>query len=82
MYFDARKAKALKPGEHYAIEGCPGLRMEATLAKIPSMPDVPTNASSSGSASSKPVVIVAGEVCQNVSDRGIAHKVTGGMGAS
>lgn len=33
MYLDARKAKASKPGEHYAIDGCPGLRMEAMLTK-------------------------------------------------
>ncbi len=30
MHFDARHAKALKPGEAYAIPGCPGLRLEAT----------------------------------------------------
>ncbi|CAG2129384.1 tyrosine-type recombinase/integrase [Cupriavidus numazuensis] len=30
MYFDARAAKLLKPGEHMTIEGHPGLRLECT----------------------------------------------------
>jgi integrase len=30
MHFDARAAKALQPGEHIMVDGCPGLRMEAT----------------------------------------------------
>ena len=29
MFFDARAAKLLKPGEHMTIEGCPGLRLAA-----------------------------------------------------
>jgi len=29
MYFDARAAKALKPGEHIVVQGCPGLRLIA-----------------------------------------------------
>lgn len=29
MFFDPRKAKLLKPGEHMVIEGCQGLRLEA-----------------------------------------------------
>lgn len=33
MYFDARRAKALKPGESYAIDGCPGLRLEAAQTR-------------------------------------------------
>lgn len=33
MHFDARRAKALKPDESYAIEGCPGLRLEASQTK-------------------------------------------------
>lgn len=28
--FDARQAKLLQPGEHLTIDGCPGLRLEAT----------------------------------------------------
>jgi integrase len=34
MHFDARRAKALKPGESYAITGCPGLRLEASQTKM------------------------------------------------
>lgn len=30
MYFDARAAKLLKPGEHIVVDGCPGLRLSAT----------------------------------------------------
>jgi integrase len=30
MYFDARAAKQLLPGEHMVIDGCPGLRLVAT----------------------------------------------------
>lgn len=30
MYFDARAAKLLPPGEHMVIDGCPGLRLVAT----------------------------------------------------
>lgn len=30
MFFDARAAKLLKPGEHLVIDGCPGLRLVAT----------------------------------------------------
>lgn len=33
MYFDARKAKALKEGEHLVVDGCKGLRLEATKTK-------------------------------------------------
>lgn len=33
MYFDPRRAKALKPGESYAIDGCPGLRLEAAQTR-------------------------------------------------
>lgn len=53
----------------------------STMPKIPSMPEVPT-AGATSRQDNKPIVVVAGEVGQNVSDRGIAHKVTGGMGAS
>lgn len=30
MYFDARRAKLLKPGEHIVVDGCPGLRLVAS----------------------------------------------------
>lgn len=30
MYFDARAAKILKPGDHLVVDGCPGLRLTAT----------------------------------------------------
>jgi len=33
MYFDARAAKQLKPGEHLAVEGCQGLRMVASTTR-------------------------------------------------
>lgn len=33
MFFDARKAKGLAPGEYYAIDGCPGLRLLARASR-------------------------------------------------
>lgn len=30
MFFDARAAKLLKPGEHIVVDGCPGLRLHAS----------------------------------------------------
>lgn len=33
MYFDARSAKALQPDAHIVVDGCPGLRLEATASK-------------------------------------------------
>ncbi len=33
MRFDARAAKLLQPGEHLSIDGCPGLRIEATATR-------------------------------------------------
>lgn len=30
MYFDARAAKLLKPGDHIVVDGCPGLRLIAS----------------------------------------------------
>ena len=30
MFFDARAAKLLKPGNHIVVDGCPGLRLTAT----------------------------------------------------
>ena len=33
MPFDARAAKLLKPGEHLNIDGCPGLRLQATQSR-------------------------------------------------
>lgn len=33
MYFDARAAKLLQPGEHMVIDGCPGLRLVATATR-------------------------------------------------
>lgn len=30
MFFDARAAKLLKPGEHWVVVGCPGLRLVAS----------------------------------------------------
>lgn len=54
----------------------------STVAKIPAPMDVPMSGGTSGGGAGKATVVVAGEVGQNVSDRGIAHKVTGGMGAS
>ena len=35
MHFDARAAKALQPGAHLTIDGCPGLCFEATQARSP-----------------------------------------------
>ncbi|MDF3822661.1 integrase family protein [Leptospira sp. 96542] len=32
MYFDARTAKLLKPGEHLVVDGCQGLRLVATAS--------------------------------------------------
>lgn len=32
MFFDARAAKQLQAGEHIVVEGCPGLRLEASTA--------------------------------------------------
>jgi len=32
MYFDARAAKLLAPGGHIVVDGCPGLRLEASTA--------------------------------------------------
>jgi len=32
MYFDARAAKLLQAGEHIVVDGCPGLRLEASGA--------------------------------------------------
>lgn len=33
MFFDARAAKLLKPGEHLVVDGCDGLRLVATASK-------------------------------------------------
>lgn len=33
MYFDARSAKLLRPGEHLVVDGCKGLRLEATASR-------------------------------------------------
>lgn len=33
MYFDARAAKLLKPGEHMTVDGCPGLRLLASATR-------------------------------------------------
>ncbi len=33
MYFDARAAKALAPGAHIVVDGCPGLRLQAAETK-------------------------------------------------
>ncbi|QIL72890.1 integrase family protein [Diaphorobacter sp. HDW4B] len=33
MFFDAKAAKGLQPGAHIVVQGCPGLRLEATLTK-------------------------------------------------
>ena len=33
MYFDARAAKLLKPGEHLAVDGCSGLRLVVTATR-------------------------------------------------
>jgi integrase len=33
MFFDARAAKLLKPGDHMVIDGCPGLRLVATATR-------------------------------------------------
>lgn len=33
MYFDARAAKLLKPGEHLAVDGCNGLRLVVTATR-------------------------------------------------
>lgn len=33
MYFDARAAKALAPDTHIVVDGCPGLRLQATETK-------------------------------------------------
>lgn len=33
MFFDARAAKALEPGGHIVVQGCPGLRLVATETK-------------------------------------------------
>lgn len=32
MFFDARAAKLLPPGQHLLVEGCPGLRLSATAS--------------------------------------------------
>ncbi|MDQ0082868.1 integrase [Variovorax boronicumulans] len=34
MFFDARAAKQLKPGEHLVVDGCEGLRLVATASKM------------------------------------------------
>ncbi len=33
MFFDARAAKLLQPGEHLPVDGCPGLRLVATATR-------------------------------------------------
>ena len=33
MYFDARAAKLLKAGEHLNVDGCPGLRLVASVTR-------------------------------------------------
>lgn len=33
MFFDARAAKLLQPGEHLVVDGCPGLRLVATSSR-------------------------------------------------
>ena len=33
MYFDARAAKSLTPGQHIVVQGCPGLRLVASQTK-------------------------------------------------
>ena len=33
MRFDARQAKLLQPGEHIMVDGCPGLRLVATVTR-------------------------------------------------
>jgi integrase len=33
MFFDARAAKLLKPGEHMVIDGCPGLRLAVSASR-------------------------------------------------
>lgn len=33
MYFDARAAKLLEPGQHLLVEDCPGLRLEASASR-------------------------------------------------
>lgn len=54
----------------------------STVAKIPPAPDASQPMAQTLSKPDKPVVIVSKEVGQNVSDRNIAHKVTGGMGST
>jgi hypothetical protein len=53
----------------------------STVAKIPPAPDTSQTMAQASSKPDKPTVIVSKDVGQNVSDRGIAHKVTGGMGS-
>lgn len=33
MFFDARAAKLLQPGAHLVVDGCPGLRLEASASR-------------------------------------------------
>ncbi|MGB3433707.1 integrase arm-type DNA-binding domain-containing protein, partial [Achromobacter sp.] len=33
MFFDARAAKLLQPGEHLMVDGCPGLRLVASASR-------------------------------------------------
>lgn len=33
MFFDARTAKLLRPGEHLVVGGCPGLRLEVSVTR-------------------------------------------------
>ena len=33
MYFDARAAKALQPGNHIVVDGCQGLRLVASASR-------------------------------------------------
>ena len=33
MYFDARAAKLLQPGQHIVVDGCPGLRLIASATR-------------------------------------------------
>jgi hypothetical protein len=54
----------------------------STVAKIPPAPDASQPMAQASSKAEKPTVIVSKDVGQNVSDRAIAHKVTGGMGSA
>jgi Transglycosylase SLT domain len=83
------EANASALGARYAsvTKGLPAASMAAPVvpsslpARIPPAPDTSITFPISGADNQPTIVVVKGEVGQNVSDRGIAHRANGGLGS-